>query len=59
MQLARIVGYATATLSSVDEHKALANYHLMSDTPENLDYEIVADALELTHAVARRLAARG
>lgn len=52
-------GYATATLSSVDEHKALANYHLMSDTPENLDYEIVADALELTLAVARRLAARG
>lgn len=50
-------GYRTATLCSVDEHKALSNYHLMSDTPENLDYGIVADSLEVTLAVARRLGA--
>jgi peptidase M28-like protein len=50
-------GYPTATLASVDRHKALANYHLMSDTPENLDYRTVAHALEVTVAVARELAA--
>jgi hypothetical protein len=50
-------GYPTATLTSVDRHKALANYHLMSDTPENLDYRTVAQALTVTEAVARELAA--
>jgi hypothetical protein len=50
-------GYPTATLASIDRHKALANYHLMSDTPENLDYRTVAQALTVTEAVARELAA--
>lgn len=50
-------GYPTATLSSMDRHKALSNYHLMSDTPENLDYRTVAQALIVTEAVARELAA--
>lgn len=50
-------GYPTATLASVDRHKALSNYHLMSDTPENLDYRTVAQALTVTEAVARELAA--
>ncbi len=50
-------GYPTATLASVDRHKALSNYHLMSDTPENLDYRTVAQALVVTEAVARELAA--
>jgi hypothetical protein len=50
-------GYPTATLASVDRYKALANYHLMSDTPENLDYRTVAHALTVTEAVARELAA--
>jgi hypothetical protein len=50
-------GYPTATLTSVDRHKALSNYHLMSDTPENLDYRTVAQALVVTEAVARELAA--
>jgi Iap family predicted aminopeptidase len=50
-------GYPTATLASVDRHKALANYHLMSDTPENLDYRTVEQALVVTEAVARELAA--
>jgi hypothetical protein len=48
-------GYPTATLASVDRHKALSNYHLMSDTPENLDYRTVAQALIVTEAVAREL----
>jgi hypothetical protein len=49
-------GYPTATLSSFDRHKALSNYHLMSDTPENLAYRTVAQALVVTEAVARELA---
>jgi len=49
-------GYPTATLASVNRHKALANYHLMSDTPENLDYGTVAAALDVAEAVARSLA---
>jgi hypothetical protein len=50
-------GYPTATLASVDRYKALSNYHLMSDNPENLDYRTVAHALTVTEAVARELAA--
>jgi hypothetical protein len=49
-------GYPTATIASVNRHKALANYHLMSDTPENLDFGTVGAALELTEDVARALA---
>ena len=37
-------------------HKALSNYHLPSDTPENIDYRTVAHALHVTEAVARELA---
>jgi hypothetical protein len=50
-------GYPTATLASMDRYKALSNYHLMSDTPENLDYRTVHQALTVTEAVARELAA--
>ena len=49
-------GYPTATLASMDRYKALSNYHLMSDTPENLDYRTVRQALVVTEAVARELA---
>jgi Zn-dependent M28 family amino/carboxypeptidase len=50
-------GYPTATLVSVNDHKALSHYHLMSDTPENLDYDTVGAASRLAEAVIRRLAA--
>jgi hypothetical protein len=50
-------GYPTATLASMNRYKALSNYHLMSDTPENVDYRTVRQALALTEAVARELAA--
>ena len=50
-------GYPTATLCSMDRHKALSNYHQMSDTPENIDYRTVLQALVVTEAVARELAA--
>ncbi len=50
-------GYPTATLVSVDRYKALSNYHQMSDTPENVNYRTVRQALTVTEAVARELAA--
>jgi hypothetical protein len=49
-------GYPCATLVSVNDYKALSHYHLMSDTPENLDYDTIADATRLAEAVIRRLA---
>jgi hypothetical protein len=50
-------GYPTATLASMNRHKQLSNYHLMSDTPENVDYRTVRQALVVVEAVARELAA--
>jgi Peptidase family M28 len=49
-------GYPTATLGSMDRYKALSNYHKMSDTPGNIDYRTVRQALVVTEAVARELA---
>jgi hypothetical protein len=49
-------GYPTATLASMDRYKSLSNYHLMSDTPDNIDYRTVRQALTVTEALARRLA---
>ena len=48
-------GYPTATLCSVDHVKAIPNYHLMTDTPENVEYQTVANATALTEAVARAI----
>lgn len=49
-------GYPTATIASMNRYKALANYHKMSDTPENVDYRTVMQALTVTDAIARELA---
>lgn len=49
-------GFPSATVVSVDGQKLLPNYHLYTDTPENVDYRSVLDAARLTEAVARRLA---
>ncbi len=48
-------GYPTAALTSLTPWRALANYHLPSDTPENLDYDTVAAATRLADLVARSL----
>ena len=48
-------GYPTATLCSVDAVKAIPNYHLMTDTPENVEFATVQHALDLAEAVARSL----
>jgi Zn-dependent M28 family amino/carboxypeptidase len=49
-------GYLTACFSSFDRYKELSNYHLMSDTPENLDYETVSHAVTVAESVVRELA---
>ena len=47
--------FPTACLASMDEYKALSNYHWPTDTPENLNYPTVACAADLALAVAREL----
>ena len=49
-------GYPIATLTSMNRYKALSHYHLPSDTPENVDYTTVRQALNVTDAVAHELA---
>ena len=51
--------FPTACLVSLDEYKAISNYHWPTDTPENLNYPTVACAADLALAVARELAPRG
>jgi hypothetical protein len=51
-------GHPTATLVSMTDWRAPANYHLLSDVPENLDYRTVADATRLVHAVCGALSTR-
>jgi Zn-dependent M28 family amino/carboxypeptidase len=48
-------GYPTACFSSIDRHKELSNYHLMSDTPENVIYETVMHAVTVAESVVREL----
>jgi len=50
-------GISTLTLVSLTKWRAPANYHMYSDTPENLHYDTVAAAVELTDALAREIAA--
>ncbi|CAM4224158.1 putative aminopeptidase, Iap family [Mycobacterium basiliense] len=49
-------GYPTACFSSIDRHKALSNYHQMSDTPDNVNYETVTHAVTVAESVVRELA---
>jgi len=55
--IARRAGYPTVTLISVNAWKALSNYHLPTDTPENVNYETVSRAIEAAEATLRALAA--
>jgi peptidase M28-like protein len=50
-------GYPIATLVSITDWRAPANYHLPSDIPANLDYNTVADATLLVYELARARAA--
>jgi hypothetical protein len=49
-------GYRAALIASFDEHKLPSNYHQPTDTADRVDYDTVADALEVTEATVRRLA---
>ena len=50
-------GYPTATLCSWEpETRLLSNYHLMTDTPDRLDYATVAAAVAVASALAEDLA---
>jgi hypothetical protein len=48
-------GYECASLCSCTRLKQPANYHWPTDTPENVDYGTLADAVRLAEAVVRRL----
>jgi hypothetical protein len=48
-------GYPIATLVSVTDWRSLANYHLPSDIPANLDYTTVTDATRLVYGLAHAL----
>jgi hypothetical protein len=49
-------GYRSALLASFDEAKLPSNYHSLTDVPEHVDYERVADAAAVVDAAVRRLA---
>ena len=49
-------GYKIANLCSVNEYHNLSNYHLPSDTAENVNYETVAEAAKVAYALAAELA---
>jgi hypothetical protein len=56
--IAHRAGYPIATFVSMTDWRAPANYHLLSDVPENLDYGTVRDATRLVFAVGAALAQR-
>lgn len=48
-------GHPTATIVSVMPWRIPGNYHLMTDTPDNVDLGSVADCVRLAYSVAERL----
>jgi hypothetical protein len=50
-------GIPTVSLVSLEAWRAPANYHLMTDTPDAIDYDTVQATVDLSEALARRLAA--
>jgi hypothetical protein len=51
-------GYQCVSVASCNEWKNPSNYHWKTDTPENVDYGTVGDAIRLAEAVIRKLDAR-
>jgi hypothetical protein len=47
-------GYPTVMIGAVDELKLPSNYHKPTDTPDRIDYDCVADAVELLDALIQR-----
>jgi hypothetical protein len=48
-------GYPCVSVCSCTDLKQPANYHWPTDVPENVDYNTLADAIRLSHALVRRL----
>ena len=48
-------GYQCVSVASCNQWKNPSNYHWKTDTPENVDYDTVADAIRLSEAVIRKL----
>jgi hypothetical protein len=51
-------GYQCVSVASCNQRKNPSNYHWKTDTPENVEYGTVADAIRLAEAVIRKLDAR-
>ena len=51
-------GYQCVSIASCNQWKNPSNYHWRTDTPENVDYGTVADAVRLAEGVIRKLDAR-
>jgi peptidase M28-like protein len=51
-------GYETAVLASCTDLKQPANYHWWHDLAENVDFDTLADGIELSEAAVRRLGNR-
>ncbi|HEX8083562.1 MAG TPA: M28 family peptidase [Solirubrobacteraceae bacterium] len=49
-------GYKTATIASFDDFKLPTNYHQMTDVADNLEWDTVEAAANVTEAAVRRLA---
>jgi hypothetical protein len=47
-------GYQAASIGSMNEYMVPSNYHWPTDTPDNVDYRTVADAVELVLATIGR-----
>jgi hypothetical protein len=48
-------GYQCAALCSCNQWKNPSNYHWKTDTPDNVDYGSLTDAIRISEAVIRRL----
>jgi hypothetical protein len=48
-------GYQCVSVASCNRWKNPSNYHWKTDTPENVDYGTVGDAIRLSEAVIRKL----
>jgi hypothetical protein len=48
-------GYQCVSVASCNQWKNPSNYHWKTDTPENVDYATVSDAIRLSEAVIRKL----
>jgi hypothetical protein len=48
-------GYQCVSVASCNQWKNPSNYHWKTDTPENVEYDTLADAIRLSEAVIRKL----